>query len=42
MTAEDLDRVRAAGWPEAQIVASVHVTAFFAYMNRVAEAFGVS
>jgi uncharacterized peroxidase-related enzyme len=42
MTAEDLDRVRAAGWPEAQIVATVHVTAFFAYMNRVAEAFGVS
>jgi uncharacterized peroxidase-related enzyme len=41
MTAEDLDRLRAAGWSDAQIVATVHVTAFFAYMNRVAEAFGV-
>lgn len=42
MTAEDLDRLRSAGWSEAQIVATVHVTSFFAYMNRVAEAFGVS
>ncbi len=42
MAAEDLDRLRAAGWSEAQIVATIHVTAFFAYMNRVAEALGVS
>lgn len=42
MTAEDLDVLRAAGWTDAQIVATVHVTAFFAYMNRVAEAFGVT
>lgn len=41
MSADDLDRLRAAGWSDPQIVAAVHVTAFFAYMNRVAEAFGV-
>lgn len=42
MNAGDLDRLRDAGWTDAQIVATVHVTAFFAYMNRVAEAFGVT
>jgi uncharacterized peroxidase-related enzyme len=42
MSAEDLDVLRAEGWSDAQLVATVHVTAFFAYMNRVAEAFGVS
>lgn len=42
MSGEDLDVLRAEGWTDPQIVATVHVTAFFAYMNRVAEAFGVS
>lgn len=42
MKAEDLDLLRAEGWTDAQIVATVHVTAFFAYMNRVAEAFGLA
>ena len=42
MTEADIDGLRAAGWSDAQIVATVHVTAFFAYMNRVAEAFGLS
>jgi uncharacterized peroxidase-related enzyme len=42
MTEADLASLRAHGWTEAQTVATVHVTAFFAYMNRVAEAFGLS
>jgi uncharacterized peroxidase-related enzyme len=42
MTQADIDGLRAQGWSDPQIVAAVHVTAFFAYMNRVAEAFGLS
>jgi len=42
MTETDIDGLRTAGWTDAQIVATVHVAAFFAYMNRVAEAFGLS
>ena len=42
MTAADMEGLRAAGWTDPQIVATVHVTSFFAYMNRVAEAFGLS
>jgi uncharacterized peroxidase-related enzyme len=42
MSAADLADLRAQGWTDPQIVATVHVTAFFAYMNRVAEAFGVT
>ena len=42
MTRADIDKLRAAGWSDPQIVAAVHVTAFFAYMNRVAEAFGLT
>jgi uncharacterized peroxidase-related enzyme len=42
MTEQDIDGLRAAGWTDPQIVATVHVTGFFAYMNRVAEAFGLS
>lgn len=42
MSSSDLEALRAQGWTDPQIVATVHVTAFFAYMNRVAEAFGVS
>ena len=41
MTQADIDGLRAAGWTDQQIVAAVHVTGFFAYMNRVAEAFGL-
>jgi uncharacterized peroxidase-related enzyme len=41
MTRADIDGLRAEGWSDPQIVAAVHVTAFFAYMNRVAEAFGL-
>ena len=41
MTQADIDGLRARGWTDPQIVATVHVTAFFAYMNRVAEAFGL-
>jgi uncharacterized peroxidase-related enzyme len=42
MSAADLALLRTQGWTDPQIVATVHVTAFFAYMNRVAEAFGVT
>lgn len=42
MTQADVDGLRAAGWSDPQIVATVHVCAFFAYMNRVAAAFGVT
>ena len=42
MTEQDIENLRAKGWTDPQIVATVHVTAFFAYMNRVAEALGVT
>jgi uncharacterized peroxidase-related enzyme len=42
MTREDIDALRHAGWSDPQIVATVHVVSFFAYMNRVAEAFGLA
>ena len=42
MTQADMDGLRTAGWTDPQIVATIHVTGFFAYMNRVAEAFGLS
>jgi uncharacterized peroxidase-related enzyme len=42
MTEKDIETLRAEGWTDPQIVATVHVTAFFAYMNRVAEALGVT
>jgi uncharacterized peroxidase-related enzyme len=42
MTEADMAGLRAAGWTDPQIVATVHVTGFFAYMNRVAEAFGLT
>ena len=41
MTQADMNGLRAEGWTDPQIVATVHVTGFFAYMNRVAEAFGL-
>ena len=42
MTQMDIDGLRAEGWTDPQIVATVHVSAFFAYMNRIAGAFGVT
>lgn len=41
MTEADIEGLRSAGWTDPQIAATVHVTSFFAYMNRVAEAFGL-
>ena len=40
-TAEDVEKLRAAGWKEEQISEAVYVTALFAFFNRVADAFGV-
>ncbi len=40
-TAEDVQKLRAAGWKEEQIAEAVYVTAMFAFFNRVADAFGV-
>jgi uncharacterized peroxidase-related enzyme len=42
MTEADIDGLRAEGWTDPQMVAMVHVTGIFAYMNRVAEAFGLT
>ena len=41
-TAEDVDKLRSAGWNENQIAEAVYITALFAFFNRVADAFGVS
>jgi alkylhydroperoxidase family enzyme len=40
-TAEDVEKLRAAGWQEEQIAETVYVTALFAFFNRVADAFGI-
>jgi alkylhydroperoxidase family enzyme len=40
-TAEDVEKLRAAGWKEEQISEAVYITALFAFFNRVADAFGV-
>jgi len=40
-TAEDVQRLREAGWKEDQIAEAVYVTAMFAFFNRVADAFGI-
>jgi alkylhydroperoxidase family enzyme len=40
-TAEDVQKLRDAGWNEDQIAEAVYVTAMFAFFNRVADAFGV-
>ena len=40
-TADDVQRLRDAGWSEDQIAEAVYVTAMFAFFNRVADAFGV-
>lgn len=40
-TADDVQRLRDAGWREEQIAEAVYITALFAFFNRVADAFGV-
>jgi alkylhydroperoxidase family enzyme len=40
-TAEDVQKLRDAGWNEEQISEAVYITALFAFFNRVADAFGV-
>jgi len=40
-TAEDVQKLRDAGWSDNQISEAVYVTALFAFFNRVADAFGV-
>ncbi len=40
-TAEDVERVRAAGWSDAQIAEAAYITALFAFFNRIADAFGL-
>jgi alkylhydroperoxidase family enzyme len=40
-TAEDVQKLRDAGWQEEQISEAVYVIALFAFFNRVADAFGV-
>ena len=40
-TAEDVARVRGAGWTDEQIAEAVYITALFAFFNRVADAFGL-
>jgi alkylhydroperoxidase family enzyme len=39
--ADDVQKLRDAGWSEDQIAEAVYVTAMFAFFNRVADAFGV-
>jgi alkylhydroperoxidase family enzyme len=41
-TAEDVQRLRDAGWTEEQIGEAVYITALFAFFNRVADAFGLA
>ena len=40
-TADDVQKLRDAGWTEDQISEAVYITAMFAFFNRVADAFGV-
>lgn len=40
-TAEDVQKLRDAGWSEDQISEAVYITAMFAFFNRIADAFGV-
>ncbi len=40
-TAEDVQKLRDAGWTENQISEAVYITAMFAFFNRVADAFGI-
>ena len=39
--AEDVQKLRDAGWSENQIAEAVYIIAMFAFFNRVADAFGI-
>ena len=41
-TADDAEKLRAAGWTDPQIAEAVYITALFAFFNRVADAFGLA
>lgn len=41
VTGKDVERLRVRGWTDDQIAEAVYVTAMFAMMNRVADAFAV-
>ena len=41
ITAEDVQRLRAAGFDEAAILDICQVTAYFAFVNRIADGLGV-
>jgi alkylhydroperoxidase family enzyme len=41
-TAEDVQKLRDAGWTEDQIAEAVYITAMFAFFNRVADCFGIA
>ncbi|MBW3541484.1 MAG: peroxidase [Planctomycetes bacterium] len=40
-TADDVERLRSAGWNDEQIAEAVYIAALFAFFNRVADAFGL-
>jgi alkylhydroperoxidase family enzyme len=40
ITAEDIAKVRAAGFTDRAVLDTVHVAGFFSYMNRVIQAIG--
>ncbi len=40
-TADDIERLRQAGWTDPQIAEAVYIAALFAFFNRVADAFGL-
>ena len=41
VVAEDIEKVRTAGYTDEQIAEAVYVTAMFAFFNRVADGFGI-
>ena len=40
-TDDQVDALRETGWSDAEIAEAVYVTALFAFLNRVADAFGL-
>ena len=42
MSAEDVSTLRRVGFSDADVLAITEVTAYYAYVNRVADALGVS
>lgn len=41
-TDEDVERLRSLGWSDEQIGESVYVAAMFAFVNRIADAWGIT